>query len=695
MWTPIEAILSGSPEDFGHKALRLAEARDRGLAIPDSAVLCAADLARLRQDPAAAEACARELLECLPGHSRLILRSSSPLEDRPGSSAAGLLPSLSRSTRMESLAEALRAMAAAGVDPTLRALLGTGEEPIPLAVLAQPLLELELWCTLEWDPRRGRARIEGRQLDACGDHAFRHEELPLDATDTLGESGVGLGALMELARGAQEGSEGVWLLELGMRADAPVLLQRRPMDTAAPSVGGEWREFPVFDEDRRGDWIWDRSHSPRPLAPLLASLFVDWIRERGPRHPSRIIDGRWHDRRGSATARGQKPVAPAPGSGRELRSALRAWHEERIPSLERGLEQLEELGEDCAGYGAWCRFARAWLDWQTAYYDGAAVRLRSLAAAALPPERDAWELPATAAGHRELDLDRLAAAWRNDDESERAEALGSFLDEHGFHGPGGWDGYTVPWDEDPSPLIREIERRTEAMGSARPESSSASEAEGPGSVPLPPEEAPDESWAGHALAALEDDDELLAYAYALFRDAALQLEEALQPGAGTGEILDILAPDLAALEVPATAEAWRAARARGARVLARWERSGPESAAPASVGEKLHGHPPLSAGRARGPIRILDSAQRDGGPEAGEILVVPTVLPADAMVFSRCAGLICESGEVLGHAAVLAREHHIPALVLPEACSRLRGASRVALDAALGEVEVLDEEEGA
>ncbi|HKI84174.1 MAG TPA: PEP-utilizing enzyme, partial [Candidatus Krumholzibacteria bacterium] len=104
----------------------------------------------------------------------------------------------------------------------------------------------------------------------------------------------------------------------------------------------------------------------------------------------------------------------------------------------------------------------------------------------------------------------------------------------------------------------------------------------------------------------------------------------------------------------------------------------------------------LAAGSAIGELCILPSAQSAGGPPAGAVLVVPLVLPADAIVFSRCSALICESGTVLGHAAVLAREKKIPALVLPGACSSLARVARVRVDGNRGEVEILSfHEEGA
>jgi phosphohistidine swiveling domain-containing protein len=207
--------------------------------------------------------------------------------------------------------------------------------------------------------------------------------------------------------------------------------------------------------------------------------------------------------------------------------------------------------------------------------------------------------------------------------------------------------------------------------------------------------------AVRAFASLEDDDDLLGRVYALFRGCALDLEAWLVPEAESAEILEVLPDDLEELLDRAPGERrerFARARARGRALVARWEaefaRENPLPEHRIGPGSILKGKA-LATGSASGAPCILPSAQSAGGPPPGAVLVVPLVLPADAIVFSRCAALICESGAVLGHAAVLAREKKIPALVLPRACSSLAHAARVRVDGSRGEVEILSmREEG-
>ena len=142
MWIPLDAVDPDRTGRYGVKACTLARLRGRGLPVPPSWVLPVEAVAGL--DAAAA---ADDLRQRDASVRRWMLRSSSPLEDRPGASAAGLFES--RPADADQLADGLEAVAAGARAPQVRALVG---EVAPLAVLAQPLLDLELWCTAEIRP---------------------------------------------------------------------------------------------------------------------------------------------------------------------------------------------------------------------------------------------------------------------------------------------------------------------------------------------------------------------------------------------------------------------------------------------------------------------------------------------------------------------------------------------------------------
>lgn len=70
----------------------------------------------------------------------------------------------------------------------------------------------------------------------------------------------------------------------------------------------------------------------------------------------------------------------------------------------------------------------------------------------------------------------------------------------------------------------------------------------------------------------------------------------------------------------------------------------------------------VSPGVARGVARIVFDPRDLGRVAAGEILVAPSTDPAWTPVFARVAGIALERGGVLSHAAVVAREYHVPAV---------------------------------
>jgi pyruvate,water dikinase len=93
----------------------------------------------------------------------------------------------------------------------------------------------------------------------------------------------------------------------------------------------------------------------------------------------------------------------------------------------------------------------------------------------------------------------------------------------------------------------------------------------------------------------------------------------------------------------------------------------------------------------RGVARVADS------PEAaleqlqpGDVLVVPCTTPAYNLVLSMAGAVVTAEGGALSHAAILARELGIPAVVgAPRALHDIPDGATVEVDAALGCVRVL------
>ncbi len=96
------------------------------------------------------------------------------------------------------------------------------------------------------------------------------------------------------------------------------------------------------------------------------------------------------------------------------------------------------------------------------------------------------------------------------------------------------------------------------------------------------------------------------------------------------------------------------------------------------------------AGRAAGGGRatgIVSHAGPTGLPAAGSILVVRNLDPGLATVLPQLGGLVSETGSVLSHLAILAREMGVPAVVgVPDALRRFPLGAQVTVDGMTGEV---------
>lgn len=79
-------------------------------------------------------------------------------------------------------------------------------------------------------------------------------------------------------------------------------------------------------------------------------------------------------------------------------------------------------------------------------------------------------------------------------------------------------------------------------------------------------------------------------------------------------------------------------------------------------------------------------------PPEGAVLVVRNLDPALATILPRIAGLVAETGAVLAHVAILARETGVATVVgAAGAMERYPPGTRVRLDGSTGEIEVLEE----
>jgi phosphohistidine swiveling domain-containing protein len=100
----------------------------------------------------------------------------------------------------------------------------------------------------------------------------------------------------------------------------------------------------------------------------------------------------------------------------------------------------------------------------------------------------------------------------------------------------------------------------------------------------------------------------------------------------------------------------------------------------------LVGHP-ASAGRATGPVCIVNGPGDFAGFTDGAVLVAKVTAPAWTPLFARAAAVVTDGGTLAAHASLVAREYGIPAVVgTGDATHRLHPGQLVTVDGTAGTV---------
>lgn len=92
-----------------------------------------------------------------------------------------------------------------------------------------------------------------------------------------------------------------------------------------------------------------------------------------------------------------------------------------------------------------------------------------------------------------------------------------------------------------------------------------------------------------------------------------------------------------------------------------------------------------SPGVAEGPVRVVRDSSEFGKLLKGEVLVAPYTNPAWTPLFQRAAAVVVDAGGPASHAAIVAREYGIPAVMATiSGTSQLRDGQRVRVDGSRG-----------
>jgi len=97
---------------------------------------------------------------------------------------------------------------------------------------------------------------------------------------------------------------------------------------------------------------------------------------------------------------------------------------------------------------------------------------------------------------------------------------------------------------------------------------------------------------------------------------------------------------------------------------------------------------PTSRGRCRGPVRVVQGIQDFSKVRQGDVLVIPTADVGWTPFFARAGAVIAESGGMLSHTSIVAREYAIPAVVSVPNASRLADDTVLTVDEYRGIITV-------
>ena len=157
------------------------------------------------------------------------------------------------------------------------------------------------------------------------------------------------------------------------------------------------------------------------------------------------------------------------------------------------------------------------------------------------------------------------------------------------------------------------------------------------------------------------------------RRAALEVWAQQDTPPALGEVPDII-------EDPAIVMLWGITRER----LDAWL-----SAGAAGESNEIRGFA-ASAGVVEGPARVVKSVEEISRLQKGDILICQITNPTWAPVFQKIAGAVSDIGGSMSHAAIVAREYGLPAVVgTGSATSRIKDGQRVRVDGARGIVTIL------
>ena len=98
-----------------------------------------------------------------------------------------------------------------------------------------------------------------------------------------------------------------------------------------------------------------------------------------------------------------------------------------------------------------------------------------------------------------------------------------------------------------------------------------------------------------------------------------------------------------------------------------------------------------STGKVTGTARVVNELSQIGRVKQGEILIVHATDPGWTPVFMLIKGIVLETGGLISHGALLAREYGLPGVQIEGALRLIPDGATITLDGDLGVVIIHDE----
>ena len=110
----------------------------------------------------------------------------------------------------------------------------------------------------------------------------------------------------------------------------------------------------------------------------------------------------------------------------------------------------------------------------------------------------------------------------------------------------------------------------------------------------------------------------------------------------------------------------------------------------AGAGKIIKGFP-ASPGVVEGRAVVVTSVEELNKVKEGDILVCPNTSPAWGPVFAKVKAVVSDIGGLMAHAAIVAREYGVPAVVgTGNASQIIKDGQRIRVDGFKGVVEILE-----